>query len=124
LVLDRPDAATRAARIKWSAIGIVLGLGLAAVALVPLVELSGLSQRAGSKWELYIGKAMPPWQLLTLALPFSFGFWADDGRTVPYFGDGAPGENLAYIGLLPLALAVAAPFVLSPGFRRDARLWV
>ena len=124
LVLDRPDAATRAARIKWSAIGIVLGLGLAAVALVPLVELSGLSQRAGSKWELYIGKAMPPWQLLTLALPFSFGFWADDGRTVPYFGDGAPGENLAYIGLVPLALAMAAPLVLSERFRRDARLWL
>ena len=124
LVLDRPDAAARAARIKWSAIGVGLGLGIAAVALVPLFELSGLSQRAGSKWELYIGHAMPPWQLLTLAWPFSFGFWAGDGRSVPYFGDGAPGETLAYVGLLPLALAVAAPFVLSPGFRRDARLWV
>ena len=124
LVLDRPDAARRAARIKWSTIGIALGLGIAAVALVPLVELSGLSQRAGSKWELYIGKAMPPWQLLTVALPFSFGFWADHGRTVSYFGDDAPGENLAYVGLVPLALATAAPLVLSERFRRDARLWV
>jgi len=124
LLLDRPDAATRAARIKWSAIGIALGLGIAAVALVPLVELSGLSQRADSKWELYIGKALPPWQLLTLALPFSFGFWADDGRTVSYFGDGAPGENLAYAGLVALALAMAAPLVLSERFRREARMWV
>jgi hypothetical protein len=124
LVLDRPDAATRAARIKWSAIGIALGLGIAAVALVPLVELSALSQRAASKWELYIGKAMPPWQLLTIALPFSFGFWADNGHTVSYFGDDAPGENLAYVGLVPLALATAAPLVLSERFRRDARLWV
>ena len=124
LMLDRPDAAARAARIKWSGIGIALGLGIAAVALVPLVELSGLSQRAGSKWELYIGKALPPWQLLTLALPFSFGFWADAGRTVSYFGDGAPGENLPYVGLVPLALAMAAPLVLSERFRREARLWV
>ncbi len=124
LLLDRCDAARRAARLKWSAIGIALGLGIAAVALVPLAELSGLSQRAGSKWELYIGKAMPPWQLLTLALPFSFGFWADDGRTVSYFGDGAPGETLAYVGLVPLALALAAPLVLSERFRREARLWV
>jgi hypothetical protein len=124
VVLDRPDAATRAVRIKWSAIGIAVGLGIAAVALVPLVELTGLSQRAGSKWELYISKAVPPWQLLTLALPFSFGFWADAGRTVPYFGDGAPGENLAYVGLVPLALAAAAPLVLSERFRREARLWV
>src|SRR6185503_17959068 len=124
LVLDRPDAATRAARIKWSALGIALGLGIAAVALVPLVELSGLSQRAASKWELYIGKAMPPSQLLTVALPFSLGFWADNGRTVSYFGDGAPGENLAYVGVVPLALALAAPLVLSDKFRRDARLWV
>jgi len=124
VMLDRPDAATRAARIKWSTIGIALGLGIAAVALLPLVELSALSQRAASKWELYIGKVMPPWQLLTLALPFSFGFWADAGRTVPYFGDGAPGENLAYVGLVPLALAVAAPLVLSDRFRHEARLWV
>jgi hypothetical protein len=124
LVLDRPDAATRSARIKWSAIGIALGLGIAAVALVPMVELSGLSQRARSNWELYIGKAMPPWQLLTVALPFSFGFWAENGRSVSYFGDGAPGENLAYVGLVPLALAMAAPLVLPARFRRDARLWV
>jgi len=124
LLLDRPDSATRAARIKWSAIGIALGLGIAAVALIPLVELSALSQRAASKWELYIGKVLPPWQLLTLALPFSFGFWADAGRTVPYFGDGAPGENLAYVGLVPLALAIAAPLVLSDRFRHEARLWV
>ena len=124
LLLDRPDAPTRAARVKWSASGMALGLGIAAVALVPLVELSELSQRAGPKWELYISKAMPPWQLLTVALPFSFGFWADGGRTVSYFGDGAPGENLAYVGLVPLALAVAAPLVLSEQFRRDARLWV
>jgi hypothetical protein len=124
VMLDRPDAATRTALVKWSAIGIALGLGIAAVALVPLVELSGLSQRAGSSWELYIGKAMPPWQLLTLALPFSFGFWADNGRSVSYFGDGAPGENFAYMGLVPLALAIAAPLVLSARFRRDARLWV
>jgi hypothetical protein len=124
LVLDRPDPAARAARIKWSAIGIALGLGIAAVALVPLIELSGLSQRAGSKWELYIGRAMPPWQLLTLALPFAFGFWADDGGSVSYFGNGAPGENLAYVGLVPLALALAAPLALSPRFRRDARVWV
>jgi membrane protein YfhO len=124
LVLDRPDGATRAARIKWSGIGIALGLGIAAVALVPLVELSGLSQRAASKWELYIGKAMPPWQLLTAALPFSFGFWANDGASVSYFGDGAQGENFAYVGLVPLALAMAAPLVLSGRLRRDARLWV
>lgn len=123
LFLDRPERGAAVARLKWSAIAVALSLGIAAVMIVPLVELSRLSPRAESSWQLYIGKALPPWQLLTVALPFSFGFWAENGRSVSYFGDGAAGENLAYVGLVPLALAAAAPFVLS-GRRRDARLWM
>lgn len=121
--LDRPVMTAVVARLKWSAAAVALALGIAAVMIVPLVELSALSPRAESSWQLYIGKALPAWQLLTVGLPFSFGFWAEGGRAVSYFGDGAAGENLAYVGLVPLALAAAAPFVPST-YRRDARLWV
>ncbi len=124
LYLDKPVPASALRRMRWSAVAVVLGLGLAAVMLVPMLELSGFSRRAGSNWELYTAKSLPPWQLLTLVLPFSFGFWAEEGASIPYFGDGSPGENLAYVGLVPLALALAAPFVLQGNRRIEARLWL
>ena len=124
LALDRPPVRTALARLAWSACGIVIGLGIAAVSIVPMVELADFSRRAESNWELYISKALPPWQLLGLALPFAFGgFWSGGTMPVPYFGLDGPVENTGYAGLLPLALALAAPFVLSTR-RREAALWL
>jgi hypothetical protein len=124
LVLDRPPLRTGAARAAWAACGIVIGLGIAAVTILPMVELGDYSRRAESNWELYISKALPPWQLLGLALPFAFGgFWSGGTMPVPYFGLDGPVENTGYTGLLPLALALAAPFVLSAR-RREAGLWL
>jgi hypothetical protein len=124
LVLDRPPLRTSVARVTWSASGIVIGLGIAAVSILPMVELGDFSRRAGSNWELYISKALPPWQLLDLALPFAFGgFWSGGTMPVPYFGLDGPVENTGYSGLLPLALALAAPFVVSTR-RREATLWL
>lgn len=124
LVLDRPALRTGVARAAWSASGIVIGLGIAAVSILPMVELGDFSRRAESNWELYTAKALPPWQLLGLALPFAFGgFWSGGTMPVPYFGLDGPVENTGYSGLLPLALALAAPFVLSTR-RREAALWL
>jgi hypothetical protein len=123
LVIDRPSPAVVRARLGWSAFGIIVGLGIAAVSILPMIELGELSRRAQSNWEVYISKALPPWQLLAIALPFAFGgFWSGGILPVPYFGLGSPAEYTGYVGLLPLALAVAAPFVLS-GYRREATLW-
>jgi hypothetical protein len=124
LYLDRPARDAALPRIAWSALGIVLGLGIAAVAILPMVELGGYSHRAESNWELYISKALPPWQLIGLALPFAYGgFWSDGSMPVPYFGLDGPVENTGYVGLLPLALALAAPVVLTTR-RREAALWL
>ena len=124
LYLDRPARDAAIPRIAWSALGIVLGLGIAAVAILPMVELGGYSHRAESNWELYISKALPPWQLIGLALPFAYGgFWSDGSMPVPYFGLDGPVENTGYVGLLPLALALAAPVVLITR-RREAALWL
>jgi hypothetical protein len=124
LVLDRPPLRTGAVRVAWSACGIVIGLGIAAVSILPMIELGDFSRRAETNWELYISKALPPWQLLGLALPFAFGgFWSGGEMPVPYFGLDGPVENTGYTGLLPLALALAAPFVLSAR-RREASLWL
>ena len=123
LLIDRPPKAAVIARLGWSAFGIIVGLGIAAVSILPMIELGELSRRAQSNWEVYISKALPPWQLLAIALPFAFGgFWSGGSLPVPYFGLGSPAEYTGYVGLLPLALTIAAPFVLS-GYRREARLW-
>jgi hypothetical protein len=123
LLIDRPPPAVIVRRLGWSAFGVLVGLGIAAVSILPMIELGELSRRSVSNWELYISKALPPWQLLAIALPFAFGgVWSGGEMPVPYFGLGGPAENTGYVGLLPLALALAAPFVLVT-YRREARLW-
>ena len=122
-LIDRPSAAARARRVRWSAFAITLGLALAAIQLIPTLELAGFSRRSQSSWELYIYKALPVRELLTLVLPFAFGFSAPDDRSVSYLGEGSQGENLPYIGLVALALAVTGCVMRFTG-RRDTRLWV
>jgi hypothetical protein len=124
LVIDRPPREVALRRVGWSALGLVLGIGLAAVSILPMIELGEFSRRSVLNWDLYISKALPPWQLLAIASPFAFGgFWTEAGIPVPYFGVGGPAENAGYVGLAPLALALAGCFVLTR-HRRDARLWL
>jgi hypothetical protein len=124
LAIDRPPRDVALRRIGWSACGMFLGIGLAAVSILPMIELGELSRRSVSNWDLYISKALPPWQLLAIAAPFAFGgFWTAAGIPVPYFGLGGPAENTGYVGLAPLALALAGAFFLTRQ-RRDAQLWL
>ena len=124
LVIDRPPRDVALRRVGWSVFAMLLGIGLAAVSILPMIELGEFSRRSVSNWELYISKALPPWELLAIAAPFAFGgFWTTAGIPVPYFGLGVPAENTGYVGIAPLALALAGAFVLTK-HRRDARLWL
>jgi hypothetical protein len=124
LIIDRPDRSVVLARVSWSAFAIALGVGLAAISILPMMELGELSRRSVSNWELYISKALPPWQLLTIALPFAFGgFWTASGIPVPYFGLGGPAEHTGYVGLAPLVLCVAGSLAVS-AYRRDLLVWI
>ncbi len=84
----------------------VVGLGLCAIQLLPMVELSGLSARATMTFGEFCGFAMPPLQLLQLIFPYLFG-----GSNVPpynsrgFWGESSPTEITGYVGLLPLMLA-------------------
>jgi hypothetical protein len=120
LIVDRTSIAVALERLRWAGLALALGLMLAAIALLPMIELGRFSPRAGSSWDLYAGSALPPRELLALLVPFAFGgFWTESGA-VPYLG--ATGDS-GYVGLLAVALAIAAPFVLSR-FRREARVWM
>lgn len=118
-VVDRVSVAVAAIRVCWTAVAIAVGMMLAAVALLPMIELGGFSDRAASSFELYSSAAMPPRELLALVMPFALGgFWTSSGG-VPYLGDT---RDSGYVGLLPVALALAALWARSR-HRREARLW-
>lgn len=93
------------------ALAVLLGVGLAAVQLLPSWELMQLSQRAGGlDYTFAMTYSFWPWRLLTLWAPNFFGQPASGD----YWGYGAYWEDDGYIGVLPLLLALAAAL----GWRR------
>ena len=89
--------------LSWVA-AIALGAGIAAVQLAPTAELQRQSQRAeGVDTDFALNFSYPPISLLTLLNPNFFGNPGDGSYAVP----GLYYENAAYIGFLPLILAIA-----------------
>lgn len=122
--IDRPAGDVLMRRGVWSVAGLASGIALAAVMVLPMLELGDLSRRAAGRWDLYIQDALPPRQLLGLVFPLGFGgFVTPDETRVPYVRDDSPVETTSYAGLLPLGLAVVVAMRASPA-RRDARLWL
>jgi len=102
----------RAAGLPWRPLflavaGLLLAMlwaaALAAVQLLPTVELAAHSQRAGSLTDLEFAYELSfwPWRLITLLAPDFFGNPARDG----YWAFGTYWEEAAYVGVLPLILA-------------------
>lgn len=96
--------------------GAGMGLLLASVALLPLLEFSRLAHRAGSaSWQsynAYISLSLPIERLIGLFLPNFFGNPAKGN----YWGGGEYIEFAIYLGILPL---FTAPFALA-GERKHA----
>ncbi len=85
-----------------------VGAGLAAVQLLPTLELSGLSIRAGGmSYQAATSFSLEPWNLPAALLPN----YMPDAQLA--------GEFVGYVGLVALALAV---YALCRG-RRDPRAW-
>jgi hypothetical protein len=87
------------------AVAVLLGLGLAAIQLLPAAELTRESQRAGGlDYTKIMTHSFWPLRLLTMLSPDFFGnpaqsnFWGYDN----YW------ENAAYIGVIPILLALVA----------------
>ncbi len=80
----------------------LVGLGLAAVQLLPLAELTLHSSRQAADYAFAARFSWPPGYLLTLLIPNFFGETTRTG----YWGDGVYEEIVFYVGLLPLFLAV------------------
>ena len=112
----------------WSLVisSLAIGLGLAAVQLLPTAELMVHSQRsAGVDYDFATTYSLWPWRLITFLAPDFFG---NPGRG-NYWGYATYWEDAAYVGVLPLLLAVDAALSRSRKHGREkakvglARFW-
>ncbi len=88
------------------AIIVVGGIVLGAALVIPALQLSSLSIRSTTDLTFANSYALPPFQLLDLAMPFLFG----NPRGNPFYWGGEFFEEFtAYVGLLPL---LAIPLAL------------
>ncbi|MBI3362844.1 MAG: hypothetical protein HY023_17215 [Chloroflexi bacterium] len=90
----------------------IFAVCLTAIQLLPTVELLRQSSRAESAgYDFIVTYSLWPWRLLTFVAPDTFGNPAHGD----YWGYGNYWEDSAYIGLLPLGLAVMAVFAWVRG---------
>jgi len=93
--------------LAWLGSAVLMGAGIAAAQLVPMWELTSHSVRAGGlDMEFFTSFSLHPFYLATLISPFI--------RGNPYPTTSV--EMIGYVGLLPLAFAITAPFL-----RRDVQ---
>lgn len=87
---------------------LTLGWALAAVQLLPTMELAGLSVRAKMVFEDFVSQSVPRFQIVQLLFPYVFGGAPLSPYGVPYFGEWGLQELAGYPGLVTLMLAVIA----------------
>jgi hypothetical protein len=97
----------RLAPLAWLALAIALALLICAAQVLPTAELMAQSQRTGGPdYERAMTYSFWPWRSLTLLAPDLFGNPAHGD----YWGYANYWEDCAYIGVLPLFLALYAVF--------------
>lgn len=88
------------------AFAIFLGLLLSAVQILPTAEMTRDSTRENLSYEFVSLFSFPPESLITFLIPDFFG----DMLRLPYWGKNYLWEMSAYVGIMPLILAVIAAF--------------
>lgn len=83
---------------------LMLSFGLAAVQIMPTMEIVGQSVRTGYKFSDFVSHSLPPIQLLMLIFPKLFGALQASGA-LPYYGAENLTELTGYVGLLTIMLA-------------------
>jgi uncharacterized membrane protein YfhO len=90
---------------------LVSALALAAVQILPALELTVHSARQALSYQWVSIFSLPPENLITLVLPDFFG----DMLKVPYWGKNYLWEMSLYIGIVPLIMAIVAVFFEKTG---------
>ncbi len=104
---SRLAAAARNAYL-WSLVLIAAGLALAAVQILPTLELLRNSLRADASYDFFTSFSLPPRFLWTFFAPYVMG--GGDGQLfrAPYVGPAFYGEYVGYVGVTAIALASLA----------------
>jgi hypothetical protein len=110
------SAAERRPAYLWSLAMIAAGLALAAVQILPTLELLRHSLRADASYEFFSSFSMPRRFLWTFFAPYVMGGGDGNLFQAPYVGPSFYAEYVGYVGLATIALALLA-LVL----KRDAR---
>jgi len=87
---------------------LALGFLMAAVQILPTIELLRNSMRASASYDFFSSFSMPPRFALTLFAPYLFGGGNGLLFRAPYVGPTFFGEYVAYVGLLTIMLASLA----------------
>ncbi|HEY0431313.1 MAG TPA: YfhO family protein, partial [Pyrinomonadaceae bacterium] len=116
LVMARASKGSERRSYLWSLAMLTAGVILAAVQLLPTIELLRHSLRAAASYDFFSSFSMPPRFVLTFFAPFIMG--GGDGQLfrAPYIGPAFVGEYIAYVGALTIMLALLALF-LKPDTR-------
>ena len=85
---------------------LAVGIGIAALRLLPVLEFTRLSDRAVLSYDFVASWSFPPQNLITYLLPEFFG----DIIRAPYWGEHNFWEMCCYVGILPLILSLIAVF--------------
>lgn len=115
LVLLRASRAPRSSYLSTLVL-LAVGVFLAAVQILPTIELLRNSLRASASYDFFSSFSMPPRFALTLFAPYLFGGGNGLLFRAPYVGPTFFGEYVAYVGLLSIMLALVAIF-LKPDAR-------
>ncbi len=94
-----------------SLLSVMIGVGLAAVQLLPTAELSALSSRAQLTFSDFVVFSLPITHIPLLLFPQLFG--GTPGYGTSYFGEPNLTELTCYIGVLPLMLTVIGVVALK-----------
>ncbi len=105
----------------WSLVMIAAGLALAAVQILPTLELLRQSLRADASYEFFSSFSMPRRFLWTFFAPYVMGGGDGNFFRAPYVGPSFYAEYVAYVGLATVALTLLVLLL-----KRDGRtvFWV
>ncbi len=110
----------------WTLAGQLLAIGLAALVLVPLAELSleTAGRSGGADYAFATSDSMPPLHVLTLIAPFLYGDPVSPTREGLFWETKTGYHEIAgYVGLLPLLLLWFA-FLPEPGSGKEENRFV
>jgi len=116
VVMARTSQREPSKRYLWSLAFLASGVALAAVQLLPTIELLRRSLRATASYDFFSSFSMPKRFVLSFFAPYIMGGGDGSLFRAPYIGPAFAGEYIAYVGAASIMLALIALLL-----RRDVR---